>query len=135
MSTTPSTGRTTADPPRRGAPGSPAAPETHDWKHLASTPEFQRLHASRRRFTMIGMAIQTGALIVVMGLYGWAPDAMGETAFGSVTWALVSGAGLVVLTFIMAWAYAHKARSWEAMAAAALEHSKRTAEPARRFGR
>ena len=40
------------------------------------------------------MAIQTGALILVMGLYGFAPDAMGEPAIGSITWALLSGTAL-----------------------------------------
>ena len=67
----------------------PAGQETHDWARLAATPEFQRLHHSRRRFTLTGMAIQTGALILVMGLYGFAPDAMGEPAIGSITWALL----------------------------------------------
>jgi uncharacterized membrane protein (DUF485 family) len=135
MSATPSTGRSTADPPQTTAPERPAARETHDWKHLAETPEFQRLHSSRRRFTLTGLAIETGALILVMGLYGFAPDAMGKPAIGSITWALLSGAGLVLLTFIMAWAYARKAREWEDMAAAALEHSERRTEPTGRFQR
>lgn len=134
MSASPTAGRTTGDA-TRGADGRPAAKETHDWEHLAGTPEFKRLHSSRRRFTLIGMAIETGALIVVMGLYGWAPGAMGEKAIGSITWALLSGAGLILLTFVMAWAYARKSREWEEMAAAALEHSERTLEPTGRFAR
>jgi uncharacterized membrane protein (DUF485 family) len=81
------------------------------------------------------MAIQTGALIVVMGLYGWAPDAMGEPAIGSITWALLSGAGLIFLTFALAWAYARKAKQWEEMAAAALEHAGERIEPTGRFTR
>jgi uncharacterized membrane protein (DUF485 family) len=121
--------------PKEAAPARPAAPESHDWKHLAGTPEFERLHQSRRRFTLIGMAIQTGALILVMGLYGWAPDAMGEPAIGSITWALLSGAGLIFLTFALAWAYARKARKWEEMAAAALEHAGDRPEPTGRFAR
>jgi uncharacterized membrane protein (DUF485 family) len=121
-------------PPPAASNGRPAA-ETHDWAHLAGTPEFKRLHSSRRRFTLTGMAIETGALIIVFGLYGWAPDTMGKPAIGSVTWALLSGAALVLLTFVMAWAYARKARSWEDMAAAALEHSERPAERTGRFTR
>ena len=121
--------------PREAAPARPAAPESHDWKRLAGTPEFQRLHHDRRRFTLIGMAIQTGALILVMGLYGWAPEAMGEPAIGSITWALLSGAGLIFLTFALAWAYARKARKWEDMAAAALEHAGERPEPTGRFTR
>jgi len=78
MSAPSSTGRTTADPPRQAEPG--GAAETHDWKRLATTPEFLRLHASRRRFTAIGMVIETGAVILLMALLGFAPDAMGEPA-------------------------------------------------------
>jgi uncharacterized membrane protein (DUF485 family) len=135
MSTTPSSGRSTADPPQTTAPGRPAARETHDWKHIAGTPEFERLHSSRRRFTLTGMVIQTTALIVVMGLFGWSPETMGEPAIGSITWALLSGAGLVILTFAMAIAYSRKARQWEEMAAAALEHAGERVEPAGRFQR
>ena len=62
MSATPSTDPSTADPPRETVAERPAARESHDWKHLAETPEFRELHSSRRRFTLTGMAIQTGAL-------------------------------------------------------------------------
>jgi uncharacterized membrane protein (DUF485 family) len=135
MSAPSSTGRTAAAPAGEAGTERPAGRETHDWKHLAATPEFERLHRSRRRFTLIGMAIQTGALILVMGLYGWAPDAMGEPAIGSITWALLSGAALILLTFALAWAYARKARQWEEMAAAALEHAGERVEPTGRFAR
>src|SRR5689334_14308659 len=108
----PSTGPETAGPHTQAAPERAAA-EEHDWKRIAETPEFRELHASRRRFTAIGMAIQTGALILAMGLYGFAPDAMGKPAIGSVTWALLVGVGLVLLTFVMALAYSSKARKWE----------------------
>ena len=136
MSAAPSTGPSTADPPRGTVAERPAARETHDWKHLAETPEFRELHSSRRRFTLTGMAIQTGALIVVLGLYGFAPDAMGKPAVGSITWALLSGAGLVFLTFILAIAYSRKSRSWEGMAAAAHDHAgERPAERTGRFTR
>jgi uncharacterized membrane protein (DUF485 family) len=60
---------------------------------------------------------------------------MGEPAIGSITWALLSGAGLVILTFAMAIAYSRKARQWEEMAAAALEHAGERVEPAGRFQR
>ena len=76
------------------------------------------------------MAIETGALLLVMGLLGFAPEAMGEPAIGSITWALLLGTGLIFLTFVMAWAYSRKAREWEEMAAAALEHAEPTVEPA-----
>ena len=117
------------------APAAAASEASIDWRRLATTPEFEALHSSRRRFTLVGMAIETAALLVVMGLYGWAPDTMGKAAVGSITWALLSGAGLIVLTFVMAWAYARKARTWEEMAARVLEHAEPAAEPERRFAR
>ncbi len=135
MSAPSSTGPSTSAPSGERAAAPPAAPESHDWRHLAETPEFRRLHHSRRRFTLTGMAIQTGALILVMGLYGFAPDAMGKPAIGSITWALLSGAGLIFLTFVLAWAYARKAREWEDMAAAALDHAGERPEPTGRFKR
>ena len=108
------TGRSPGDSTRGETGGS------YDWRHLASTPEFQSLHAERRRFTLIGLAIETGALLLVMALYGFAPDTMGKPAIGSITWALLSGAALIVLTFVMAWAYAVKARGWEELATRAI---------------
>jgi uncharacterized membrane protein (DUF485 family) len=117
------------------APARPASDEAIDWRRLANTPEFEALHSSRRRFTLAGMAIETSALLLVMGLYGFAPDAMGTPAIGSITWALLSGAALIVLTFVMALAYARKARGWEDMAARVLEHAGPAPEPTRRFAR
>jgi len=135
MSASPPAHPAATGPPRQVAPERPEARESIDWKRIAATPEFARLHSSRRRFTMLGMAIETGALILVMGLYGFAPDAMGKPAIGSITWALLSGAGLIFLTFAMAWAYARKAREWEEMSAAVVEHAEHAVEPAGRFVR
>ena len=132
MSATPSTGRSTADPPREARPGARPPVRRTTGSTSPRRPSSSELHTSRRRFTLTGMAIQTGALILVMGLYGFAPDAMGEPAIGTITWALLSGAGLVFLTFVMAIAYSRKAREWEGMAAAALEHAER--QPAERDG-
>ena len=81
------------------------------------------------------MAIETSALIVGMALFGFAPDAMGEPAIGSITWALLVGTAMVLLTFVMAIAYSRKAREWEDMAAAALEHAGDRIEPTGRFAR
>ncbi len=44
----------------------------------------------------------------MFGLYGFAPDAMGKPAIGSVTWALVLGFLLILTGFVMAWAFARK---------------------------
>ena len=120
---------TTTESPPRSSEG------TFDWHGLATTPEFEALHRARRRFTLIGLAIETGALLVVMGLYGWAAETMGKPAIGSITWALLSGTALILLTFVLAWAYARKAREWEELSARAVEHAERTVEPTGRFAR
>jgi uncharacterized membrane protein (DUF485 family) len=129
------TGQPAAETPPQATNGRAEATAAHDWKGIANTPEFMKLHESRRRFTLIGLAIETGALVVVMGLYGFAPDAMGKPAIGSITWALLSGTGLVLLTFVMAWAYARKANQWEEQSARVLEHADGAIEPTGRFAR
>jgi uncharacterized membrane protein (DUF485 family) len=100
----------------------PAAGDAEiDWAGIASTPEFKALHESRRRYTLIGFAIQTGALLVLMALLGFAPDAMSKSPIGDVTWALLGGVAVVLLTFVMAIAYARKSGEWEEMAAGVLD--------------
>jgi uncharacterized membrane protein (DUF485 family) len=113
----------------------PAATDGTDWGRLASTPEFQELQASRRRYTLGGFALQTGALLVLMALLGFAPDAMGKPAIGQLTWALLGGVAVVLLTFGMALAYARKSATWEAMAERALAHADETPKRDGRFAR
>ena len=123
MSASTPAGPSTAAPPQRRATAAEETTRAHDWAGLAATPEFQALHRSRRRFTLTGIFIQTAALLVVMGLFGWAPDSMAKPAIGSITWALVAGAGLVVLTFVMGAAYTAKSSGWERMAETVLAHA------------
>jgi uncharacterized membrane protein (DUF485 family) len=119
----------TPEAPPQATNGRAEASAAHDWKRIANTPEFMDLHKSRQRFTLTGLAIETGALLLVMSLFGFAPDAMG------ITWALVAGTGLVLLTFVMAWAYAHRANQWEELSASAIEAADSTVEPSGRFAR
>jgi uncharacterized membrane protein (DUF485 family) len=140
MSASPPVGHTkTGDPPSAGGNGdAPAAPAVH-WSRIAATPEFQELHASRRRYTLWGTAVATLVLLIGFGLYGFAPDALGEPAVGSLTWALVVGLALVAFTFVMAWTYTRKARHWDRMATRVLDSVERAddraAAPAERFAR
>jgi uncharacterized membrane protein (DUF485 family) len=106
-----------------------------DWARLASTPEFKELQASRRRYTLGGFALQTGALLVLMALLGFAPDAMGKAAIGSLTWALVGGGVVVVLTFVMALAYARKSAGWESLAERAIADADTAPKQDGRFAR
>jgi uncharacterized membrane protein (DUF485 family) len=114
---TPAGATTTSDPPRVADTGRASADGAFDYAQIAATPEFTRLHESRRRFVLAGTAVATAALLIVFGLYGLAPDAMGKPAIGSVTWALVLGFGLVVLSFAMAVVFARASRKWDAMVA------------------
>ena len=113
MSATPSTDRSTATHHgRRSADARPRMSRTTG-STSPRRPSSMGLHTSRRRFTLTGMAIRRAPCIVVMGLYGFAPDAMGEPAIGSDHVGAAAGTGLVFLTFVMAWAYARKANKWE----------------------
>ena len=70
------------DPPREAVAERPAGRERTTGSTSPRRPSSSELHSSRRRFTLTGMAIQTGALILVMGALGFAPDAMGKPAIG-----------------------------------------------------
>jgi uncharacterized membrane protein (DUF485 family) len=122
-----------APTPEKVAPAPPARPagDGIDWAGLARLPEFKELHESRRRYTLAGFALQTGALLVLMALLGLAPDTMAKAPFGQLSWALIGGIAVVVLTFVMALAYARKSRQWEEMSARVVAHAQ---EP-RRDGR
>ena len=123
------------DPPRTGGADGASGDGAIDYARIAATPEFKELHESRRRFVMGGTLTATAALLIVFGLYGFAPDAMGEPAVGSVTWALVLGFGLVLLSFVMAAAFARASRKWDGMVARMMEEHDRPTERTGRFGR
>jgi uncharacterized membrane protein (DUF485 family) len=109
-------GAPTARPPRAGDPPGASGERDIDFASIAATPEFQALHESRKRFVLGGTLVATAALLIVFGLYGFAPDAMGKPAIGSVTWALVLGFGLILTSFAMAWVFARKSIQWDEMA-------------------
>ena len=126
----------TAEPPKAGNGARPTSDSTIDFHRLAETPEFQALHQSRKRYIFGGTLLATVVLLFVFGLYGFAPDAMGEAAIGSLTWALVLGLLLVVVAFAMAYAYTRKSREWDKMAAGVMEqHADMQANPTGRFAR
>ena len=126
----------TAEPPGAGNGARPTSDSSIDFHRLAETPEFQALHESRKRYIIGGTLLATAALLIVFGLYGFAPDTMGEAAIGSLTWALVAGLLLVVVAFAMAYAYTRKSREWDTMAERVMEqHADMQANPTGRFAR
>jgi len=126
----------TTEPPKTGNGARPTSDSTIDFHRLAETPEFQALHQSRKRYTIGGTLLATAILLLVFGLYGFAPDAMGEAAIGSLTWALLAGLFLVFVAFTLAFAYTRKSREWDAMAKGVLEqHADMQANPTGRFAR
>jgi uncharacterized membrane protein (DUF485 family) len=126
---TPAGATTTTPPPRTAeAGGEPAVDHTG----IAETPEFKALHESRRNFVIGGTLLATAVMLVAFGLIGFAPDAMGKTAIGSVTWALLLGFGLIAFTFAMAWVFARRSVQWDEMAARLVETHD---QPSARTGR
>jgi uncharacterized membrane protein (DUF485 family) len=132
---TPAGATTSTDPPRIADTGRASADEAIDYAKIAETPEFKELHESRRRFTIGGTLVAAAALLLVFGLYGFAPDAMGKPAIGSITWALVLGFALVAFSFVMAIAFARASRKWDAMVARILEKHEQPAARTGRFAR
>jgi uncharacterized membrane protein (DUF485 family) len=135
MSATPAGPPTTPDAPRVADTDRASGDGAIDYAQIAATPEFQELHKSRARFAIGGTMVATAAMLLVFGLYGFAPDAMGKPAIGSVTWALVLGFVLIALTWVMAFLFARKSREWDAMAARVLEHVDEAPASAGRFAR
>lgn len=133
MATKTPAGATTATEQRGVDTGRASADGAIDYAKIVATSEFKELHESRRRFVRGGTFVATAALLIVFGLYGFAPDAMGKPAIGSVTWALVLGFGLVLLSFVMAIAFARASRKWDGMVTTMMERY--DGQPATRTGR
>ena len=81
-----------------------------DWEAIERSPEFRALVASRRRFVLLwgggGVAL-CAAFVIVSYL---APDVLGE----ALGW--VVGVGLIVLTWVVSFAYLRKSdREWSPM--------------------
>ncbi|MEA2442839.1 MAG: hypothetical protein QOJ12_131 [Thermoleophilales bacterium] len=83
-----------------------------DWDGIAESPEFQALLASRRRFLVPSVAFFCAYFVAFLALLAWAPDAMAKHVLGSVSVALLLGASVVFLTFVMAWLYTRKSAQW-----------------------
>jgi uncharacterized membrane protein (DUF485 family) len=83
-----------------------------DWGAIAASPEFQELLASRRRFLIPGVTFFCLYFLAFLSLLGWAPDTMAEHVLGTISLALVLGASVVFLTFVMAWLYTRKSAEW-----------------------
>jgi uncharacterized membrane protein (DUF485 family) len=81
-----------------------------DWEAIERSPDFRALVSSRRRFVMLwgGGAVALCAAFVLVSYL--APDVLGE-AFGWVV-----GVGLIVLTWIVSFAYLRRSdRDWAPM--------------------
>lgn len=87
-----------------------------DWAALERSPQFRELMASRRRFLVAGTAFYSTYFLAYLCLLGFAPDAMSEYLFGSVSLALAGGMSLVVLAIAMAFLHARKAGEWDRLA-------------------
>jgi uncharacterized membrane protein (DUF485 family) len=81
-----------------------------DWEAIERSPEFRALVASRRRFTMLWGGGSAGLCAAFVVLAYLTPDLFGE----ALGW--VVGVGLIVLTWIVSFAYLRKSdRVWSPM--------------------
>jgi uncharacterized membrane protein (DUF485 family) len=83
-----------------------------DWDGIAESRDFQDLLESRKRFLIPSVTFFCLYFIAFLCLLGWAPDAMAEQVIGNVSVALILGASIVFLTFLMAWLYVRKSAEW-----------------------
>jgi uncharacterized membrane protein (DUF485 family) len=83
-----------------------------DWDAIAQSREFQELLRSRKRFLVPAVAFFCGYFLAFLALLAWAPESMAEHAVGSISWALVWGASVVFVGFVMAWLYSRKSAEW-----------------------
>ena len=88
----------------------------YDWQAIEQSPSFRELRTSRRRFTVPAVAFFAGYFLAALLLIAYAGDTLSKPALGSVTWALLLGLSMVVVTFVMAALYARKSREWVTLA-------------------
>jgi uncharacterized membrane protein (DUF485 family) len=87
------------------APGGFAVFSEEDWAEIERSPEFQRLAADRRRFVVPALAVFAlwfGGFIV---LAAWAQDFMNSKIVSGFTVAYAAALSLIVMTWLIAWAY------------------------------
>jgi len=70
-----------------------------DWESIERSPAFRRLTQGRKGLVVPATAFFAAVFLGAMCLFAFAPDAMGEPAIGSITWALVVGTVMVLITF------------------------------------
>jgi len=87
-----------------------------DWQAIEESDSFRELRASRRRFTVPAVGFFVGYFLAALLLIAYAGDTLGKPAVGSVTWALLLGLSMVLVTFVMAALYARKSREWVTLA-------------------
>ena len=81
-----------------------------DWEAIERSPDFRALVASRRRFTMLWGGGTAGLCAAFVVLAYLSPALFGE----AMGW--VVGVGLIVLTWIVSFAYLRKSdREWSPM--------------------
>jgi uncharacterized membrane protein (DUF485 family) len=83
----------------------------HDWEAIERTPEFRALVSSRMRWTAIAGGGTMGLCAAYIVVAYLAPDVLGS----ALGW--VIGVGLIVLTWIVSFAYLRKSdEEWGPMA-------------------
>jgi uncharacterized membrane protein (DUF485 family) len=86
-----------------------------NWEALARSPQFHELLASRRRFVTRATLFYSLYFTAYLALLGFAPGTMSDEPVGSLSWALLGGFSVCVLTVLMAVLYARRAEAWSRM--------------------
>jgi uncharacterized membrane protein (DUF485 family) len=98
-----------------------------DWHAIASSPEFVRLEAVRRRVMLIALGVFSVAVGVFLILCGYARPFMTRSVDGGLTVAYVWLLGLTVLAWVLVWLYLRFAE--RRLEPASAELAKRAAVP------
>jgi uncharacterized membrane protein (DUF485 family) len=76
-----------------------------DWHAIASSPEFARLEAARRRVMFATLGVFSVAVGVFLILCGYARPFMDRSVDGGLTIAYVWLLALTVLAWVLVWSY------------------------------
>ncbi len=94
----------------------PSTPE-QPWIHLARSPEYRELLASKRRFIVPATLFFVIYYFSLLVLVGWFPRLMSRPVFGVLNVAYVFAVSQFLMAWILAFVYVRKAAEWDRQSA------------------
>ena len=92
-----------------------------EWRALEGTPEFRRLIAARRRFTIPATIFFLLYYFALPVLVGWWPDLVDRRVFGAVNVAYLFALSQFFMAWIVMALYVRRARRFDELARAILD--------------